>query len=130
MLNSAPNTKFIEVMSGVAAQLQQQRFVTVQEKRTQMDVEQYLISNGFQFEREVHLSDRDIPDFLINTHLGGIVLEVKTKYSRKAIYRQLERYAEHQKVDGLILLSGTSMGLPRDINGKPAIVVSLGEGWL
>jgi hypothetical protein len=124
------STKIIEAMHDLAVQLQKQRFSTVQEKRTQIDVEQYLTVNETKFEREKRLSDHDIPDFLIHNELGGIVLEVKTRCARKAIYRQLERYAEHREVDGLILLTGTSMGLPPTINGKPAIVVSLGAGWL
>ncbi|PMS08584.1 hypothetical protein C0Z17_29500, partial [Trinickia caryophylli] len=67
-----------------------------------------------------------IPDFLIN----GIAVEVKTRSPRKAIFRQLSRYAKHEEVRALILLTGTSMQLPPEINGKPALVVSLGEGWL
>ncbi|MCZ1269053.1 MULTISPECIES: hypothetical protein [Paenibacillus] len=106
--------------------LRVQRFRTVQEKQTQLDVENFLISINAIFEREKRLSASDIPDFLIN----GVVLEVKTKYSRMAIYKQLERYSKHEEVKALILLTGTSIQLPAEINGKPALVVSLGEGWL
>ncbi|MFY0545474.1 hypothetical protein [Brevibacillus sp. H7] len=117
-------------MYNLATMLQLQRFSTAQEKLTQMEVERFLTSEGIRFEREKHLSDRDIPDFLIQTQFGNVVLEVKTRCARKAIYRQLERYAGHQVVNGLILLTGTSMGLPPEINGKPSIVASLGAGWL
>lgn len=117
-------------MCNLTTMLQLQRFSTVQEKLTQMEVESYLISEGISFEREKHLTNRDIPDFLIQTQAGKVVLEVKTRCARKAIYRQLERYAGHQDVDGLILLTGTSMGLPQEIKGKPAIVASIGAGWL
>lgn len=120
----------MESMFDLASRLQQQRFSTTQEKLTQMEVERFLASEGIHFEREKHLSDRDIPDFLIKTQFGNVVLEVKTRCPRKAIYRQLERYAGHQVVNGLILLTGTSMGLPPQIKGKPSIVVSLGAGWL
>lgn len=116
----------LETMLHLSSQLRRQRFSTIQEKQTQADIEQFLISQGIHFEREKRLSEKDIPDFM----LDGIVLEVKTRCSRKAIYRQLERYAQHEEVQGLMLLTGTSMGLPPDINGKPAMVVSLGEGWL
>ena len=120
----------LNLMYLLATKLQQQRFSTSQEKLTQMEVERFLASEGVIYEREKHLSDRDIPDFLIQTQFGSVVLEVKTRCPRKAIYRQLERYAGHQVVNGLILLTGTSMGLPPKINGKPSIVVSLGAGWL
>lgn len=117
-------------MQDLVRQIQLQKFRTTPEKSTQLDVEQYLKASGMNFEREKRLSEHDIPDFLIQSQYGGIVLEVKTKCSRMTIYRQLERYAEHKEVDGLILLTGTSMGLPNEINGKPAMVASLGVGWL
>jgi hypothetical protein len=122
--------EIIELMYDLATLLQQQRFSAEQEKLTQMEVERFLRSKGINFEREKPLSDRDIPDFLIHTELGYVVLEVKRRCPRKTIYRQLERYAKHETVIGLILLTGTSMGLPPEINGKPAILASLGVGWL
>lgn len=120
----------IEQMSEIIIQLKKQRFSALQEKQTQNEVESFLGSSGYTFDREKRLSNRDIPDFFIKTMHGNIVLEVKTRCPKKAIFRQLERYAKHDDVHGLILLSGTSMGLPSDITGKPCAIVSLGEGWL
>lgn len=116
----------------LASQLNLQRFHTIQEKQTQSEVEQFLQNNKYTFEREKRLSAQDIPDFYIKcpTSEQFIVLEVKTRYPKKRIYRQLERYSMHNSVHGIILLSGTSMGLPNEINGKPCLIVSLGEGWL
>jgi hypothetical protein len=114
----------------LAAQLRNQRFSTIQEKQTQLEVELFLIALNYSFQREKRLNEKDIPDFLISSPDGAIVLEVKTRCPKKQIYRQLERYAKHESVVGLILLTGTSMGLPPVIERKPAIVVSLGEGWL
>lgn len=111
-------------------QLKLQRFSTIQEKQTQMDVEHYLRMIEVPFEREKRLSNHDIPDFFIPSPEGNLILEVKTRFPRKAIFRQLERYAEHDVVHGIILLTGTSMGLPNEMNGKPTMIVSLGEGWL
>lgn len=124
------SNNLLGLMSDLAAELQKQRFNISQEKRTQMDVEQYLMSQKISFEREKRLSGEDIPDFFIFTDHGNIVLEVKIKSPRKAIYRQLERYAKHHDVNGIILLTGTSMNLPSHINEKPAITASLGAGWL
>lgn len=114
----------------LATQLRNQRFSTIQEKQTQLEVELFLITLNYSFQREMRLNEKDIPDFLINSPHGAIVLEVKTRCLKKQIYRQLERYAKHEHVAGLILLTGTSMGLPFVIEQKPAIIVSLGEGWL
>jgi threonine synthase len=114
----------------LAESLQLQPFSVAQEKQTQIEVERFLKQKGYRFEREIRLSEKDIPDFLVHTERGGIIIEVKTRFARRAIYRQLERYAEHEKVHGLILLTGTSMKLPQEIKGKPSLVASLGAGWL
>jgi len=100
------------------------------EKRAQVDLETALKEAGFEFKREQELSKRDIPDFVVTIDGHAIVLELKTRAQRKAIYRQLERYAEHESVDGLLLMTGTPMGLPSHINYKPSRVVSMGGGWL
>jgi hypothetical protein len=117
-------------MSTIKSGLQLQRFNTVPEKRTQIEVEQFLQTEGYTYEREKRLSERDIPDFFIHSSFGNVVLEVKTRYAKKATYRQLERYSKYDEVNGLILLTGTSMCLPLSINNKPSLKASLGVGWL
>lgn len=127
------NQSSVELMcllQSLANQLKLQRFSTIQEKKTQSEVETFLLSAGYSFEREKRLSSKDIPDFLIQSPYGNLVLEVKIRFPKKQIYRQLERYAAHVNVDGVILLTGTCMGLPDKIAEKPAVLVSIGEGWL
>lgn len=82
---------------------------------------------GVLYRREVVLSDRDRIDFMLE---NGVGIEVKIKATKRLIYRQCERYCEHESVHSLILVSGTAMGFPREINGKPCWVASLGSGWL
>lgn len=97
------------------------------EKRAQADVEQVLTQAGIPFEREVRLTETDIVDFLID----GIGLELKLRGARKKdVYRQLCRYARHERISSLILASNLSMGLPSVIEGKDAYFVKLGEAWL
>lgn len=101
------------------------------EKATQRSLEDALTAEGIPFIREHSLSKRDIVDFMVGEGEGRIALEVKKKGSRiKSTYRQLERYAEHDDVSVIVLLTGTAMGLPAEINGKPAFVQSLGQAWL
>jgi hypothetical protein len=98
------------------------------EKRTQADIQAALVAAAIPFEREKRLSDKDIPDFLVE---GRIAVEVKLKGSPKmAIYQQLARYAEHAEAEALVLATNLSMGLPAEIGGKPAFYVSLGGAWL
>lgn len=97
------------------------------EKRAQADVEEVFTRAGIAFEREVTLGPGDIVDFLT----GGVAIELKLKGARKKdVYRQLCRYARHSSVTALVLASNMSMGLPAEIEGKPAYFVKLGEAWL
>lgn len=107
-----------------------QRFHASVEKQTQADVEAALLAAGYSAVREKRLSDADIVDFMVTIGGLNVALEVKTKASPMAIYRQLERYAQHDTVQAIVLLTGTAMNLPETINGKPAAVASLGAGWL
>jgi hypothetical protein len=63
---------------------------------------------------------------------GCIALEVKVKraWSKPGVLRQLRRYAAHERVAGLVLASNLAMHLPPEIEGKPALAVSLGRAWL
>jgi len=97
------------------------------EKRAQSDFEQRLKDSGVWYEREVRLSDHDIVDFLID----GIAIEFKLRpKGKKAVYRQLCRYATYDRVKAVMLVSCTSMGIPEQIDGKDTYFVKLGEAWL
>lgn len=107
------------------------RFDLTTEKAAQVDIHGLLIAMlppGFDVEREARLSAGDIPDFLI---AGQVVVEIKiSRSSNVDTLRQLVRYAAHDKVRSLILASNRAVGVPREINGKPARFVSLGRAWL
>lgn len=97
------------------------------EKRTQVDFAAVLTDQGITFSREHRLSAADIPDFLID----GIAVELKLKGARKkAIFKQITRYAEHDAVKAIILATNVTMGLPENINGKPVYIAPLGRAWL
>jgi hypothetical protein len=97
------------------------------EKSTQAQIADGLTQAGIAFEREHRLSDRDVVDFLI----GGTAVEVKLRRARPAeIFKQLRRYARHDRVSALVLATNRPMGLPGAIEGKPAYYVSLGRAWL
>jgi hypothetical protein len=77
---------------------------------------------GDAVKREVSLSPADRPDFMIY----DIAIEAKIKFPKRSIYRQVERYAMHERVGAIILVSATAMGMPAAINGKPIYFVSPG----
>lgn len=97
------------------------------EKMTQVQVAEILRENEIPYVREHRLSGEDIVDFLIDDTLA---VEIKLKGQKRAIFRQLKRYATHDQVKGIILLTGISMGLPEEIEGKPTYIGSLSRGWL
>lgn len=100
------------------------------EKVSQKELEDSFKNNGISVEREYQLSKKDIVDFAVKTEIGLVVIELKIKAKRTSIYRQLSRYAKHDEVAAVVLLTGTAMRLPAVIENKPAAVISLGEAWL
>lgn len=96
------------------------------EKAVQAAIGDALTRAGIAHRREVRLSAADVIDFMV----GGLGVEVKIKGARRAILRQLERYAAHEEVAALALVSSVAMGLPAAINGKPVDIVSMGRAWL
>jgi hypothetical protein len=107
--------------------LKHARLPAVDEKRTQGAVEAVLTAGGIVFSREHRLSGADIVDFLTD---DGVAIEVKLKAPKREIHRQCGRYCAHAEVMALIVVSGTAMGLPDIIDGKPVYMISVGRGWL
>ena len=98
------------------------------EKSTQQQLADIFKIHGVVFEREKMLDAEDIVDFLVQ---GGIAVEVKLHGAKKMdVFRQLKRYAAHDEVNELVLVTNLSMGLPPEIDGKPTYYASLGVAWL
>lgn len=96
------------------------------EAALQRDIEQALNMIGADYAREQPLSAGDRPDFMV----GDVVIEAKARYRKRSIYLQLERYAAHDTVAAIILVTNTAMGMPEYINGKPIYVISTGIAYL
>lgn len=109
--------------------IRRHRFDLTTEKTVQAEIEQAFIAHAIEFSREERLSPRDIPDFFVATL--GLAIEVKMKGAGKmAVFRQLERYAGHESVQSILLVTNLAMGLPSAISGKPTHYLSLGAAWL
>lgn len=102
------------------------------EKAAQAGLEKILIAKAVPHQRECRLNAEDVPDFMIGDPAGEtrIAVEMKIGGSAKDIYRQVERYAKHDGVSAVVLATNRAMTLPATIEGKPAVVASLGKGWL
>lgn len=104
------------------------RFPLSNEKLLQAAIEEEFDAHGVEHLREHRLSGADIVDFYFPA--SRIAAEAKIKGSKRAIYSQMVRYAAHETVDELILVTNVPMGMPSEINGKPVYMVSLARAWL
>lgn len=110
----------------ITALLRRTRMRVSSEAVLQASIEDALTAAAVPYLREHRLSPADRIDFLC----GRVGIEAKARYNKRAIYRQLERYAAQNAIDALILVTGTAMGLPAEIGGKPVYIVSTGRASL
>lgn len=100
------------------------RYTYRREADLQDGVAAALASSGLPARREVALSGRDRPDLLV----GGVAVEVKVAGSPSTVLAQLLRYAEHDQVRELVLVTTRVQHrtLPATVGGKPLTVLHLG----
>lgn len=86
-----------------------------------------VLAKGFEHCRaEVAISAKDRPDFLVYALGCTVAVEVKVRGSHAAILRQLGRYAEHDRLDAIVLAAGRRTllpGMPTTLFGKPLVTV-------
>jgi hypothetical protein len=86
----------------VADVVRSARFSFGDEDQLQAGIADALINAGYAVAREVRLNARDRIDLLVH---GGIGIEVKIAGPASAVRRQLARYAEHESIQELILVT-------------------------
>jgi len=106
--------------------LSSRRLSLSNEKKTQEEIAEAFDECGILYKREFRFSESDIIDFMC----GDIGIECKIKGSRRKIYDQVCRYAEHDAVKELILITNVPTGFPKEIKGKPVYVLNLAKAWL
>ncbi len=109
--------------------LRSKRFSLHDEKALQLEIYNYLIVSYPMHivEKEFVLDENNTIDFLINGKYG---IEVKIKAPKRAIYQQCARYCSFDRIKELGLITNTSMGFPKEINGKDCYILNLGKAWL
>lgn len=116
-----------DIATCVIALLSPKKLFLTDEKVLQEEIEKCLKEGLNQsIQREVSLTKKDIIDFIIE----GLGIEVKIKGSKTAIYHQLGRYAESDRIKAILLITNKACKMPPFINGKDIYLMSLGNGWL
>lgn len=108
----------------IASAIRMHRFSFVDEEELQRGIA-IALDGVTHFAREVQLSRRDRIDFLCPC---GVGIEVKVQGRASSVIAQLERYASHDQISALVLVTNrvqVAVGLPTEINGKPLHVVAL-----
>jgi hypothetical protein len=110
-----------EVVAAVRRAAARLRFTT--EAHLQQGLSQLFTEAGIDAKPETHLSRRERPDFLI----GTVAIEVKVKGSPADVRRQLARYAAHDTVTDVVLVTRCARHreLHGQLGGKPVHVVWL-----
>lgn len=100
------------------------RYHHADEDGLQAGVAAAITAAGLPAEREVRLSPEDRLDVLT----GGVAVEVKTAGTTDNVLRQLQRYAQHDRITALLLVTTKARHrtLPDQVGGKPLRVVHLG----
>jgi hypothetical protein len=119
-------------LTSLALALEQIRFAGEDELELQLKIQKVLeglVAEGqlASFKREVRLTAQDRPDFMV---CGSIAIEVKTQGSLNAVLRQLQRYAQHERVSSILLVTNKARlsQVPKMLSGKPVAVAVL-RGW-
>ena len=85
-----------------------------------------LTGAGLSPRHEVTLGPRCRIDVLC----GGVGIEIKKSRPQPAsLRRQLERYAQNERVAQLVVIAPRGVNLPRTIGGKPVTMVALERLW-
>ena len=110
-----------DAMDKIEALLKSKRYRFTDEGTLQVGLGRVFTMAEIVYEAEVRLSPADRIDFLV----GTVGIEVKVQGTNEAAHMQLLRYAEHERILGLLLVSSTRRinDIPSLMRGKPVRVV-------
>ncbi|WP_165375301.1 hypothetical protein [Roseovarius nitratireducens] len=111
----------------IATEIQAARINLTSEATAHRDVLAVIEAAGIECQSEARLSAKDRIDILC----GPVGVEIKVGHPRRAIWRQLVRYAALPEIAALVLATGTPWPTSiKDVEGIPLFVADLSRGWL
>lgn len=119
VLSLNPRVDAIQWIEHLSKVLSKYRFNFSNEKDLQAGMGKVFASIGEEFVAEYHLSDEDIVDFYFPTKKIGV--EAKIDHSLSDLTRQLFRYAQHESILGILVVTSKARlaNLPEEMNHKP-----------
>ena len=119
VLSLGPRVDAIQWIEHLSKVLSKYRFNFSNEKDLQAGMGKVFASIGEEFVAEYHLSDEDIVDFYFPTKKIGV--EAKIDHSLSDLTRQLFRYAQHESILGILVVTSKARlaNLPEEMNHKP-----------
>lgn len=117
-----------DALDQVVALLRGRRLRQNTERVLQDGIEEALRGAGIPHRREVRLSPEDRPDFMIEP---GVCVEVKIGGASADVHRQIVRYAEHEEVEELLLVTTRRQHvMPSEVGGKRLVTLCVGSAFL
>lgn len=96
------------------------------EKSIHKAIMNYFDANNISYKHEAYLFQGARIDFLV----GSIGIEIKkSKPNKQQVLQQLERYMQSDMLSSLIFISEKSITLPKTINNKNVLNLSLNKLW-
>lgn len=94
---------------------------TANEPELAAQFEELLAAEEVEYKREYELAPEDRPDFFVHRR---VAVEIKTAGSFTNVVRQISRYAEHEQVDMVLLVTTRSehRQMPPYLSGTPVVV--------
>lgn len=114
--------------SDILELLRRYRFNFTSELEMQSGIEQVLKSNKLDYQREYVLTSEDRLDFMVE----GVAIECKVAGSKGDLCRQIERYARHDDVNSVLVVTNRirHSDVPGWLHGKEVMVFSVVLGGL
>lgn len=121
LFDSVPEPDAVDIVVRLSEAMRRWQFSPSCEDELQRGIAMMLDGEKLSYQREESLSRRDRPDFMI----GSVALEVKVDGGTMSVLRQLQRYAAHEDVSRLVLVTTCSRhaSLPAAVLGKPLNVL-------
>ena len=117
----------MSVLDRVLGAIRAHHFRYTNEDELQEGLALVLGNAGLEVQREVILSETDRIDLLVEEEVG---VEVKVGGNSAGAFQQLQRYASHDRIKQLVLITNRWQSFPEEAGGKPLTVYSLVEANL